>query len=143
MNRNPIVNDSLIYIILKIFFYIVAFGAPFSPTTPLGIKREVKLSLSKSNKSKLNQLHAISRTQQCRQREPCVKTHRSPLSTEFWRYERVEWRNSTSHFALTPERRNENINVGKYFNPSSGDRTHNQSILQSHYVILRLNWKFK
>ena len=34
-------------------------------------------------KSKLNQLHAVSRTQG-RQREPSVKTPRSPLSAKFW-----------------------------------------------------------
>ena len=34
-------------------------------------------------KKKLNQLHAVSRTQQGRQREPSVKTLRSPLSPEF------------------------------------------------------------
>ena len=33
-----------------------------------------------------NQLHAVSRTQQSRQREPSVKTLRSPLSAEFWRH---------------------------------------------------------
>ena len=32
------------------------------------------------------QLHAVSRTQQGRQREPSVKTLRSPLSAEFWRH---------------------------------------------------------
>ena len=31
-----------------------------------------------------NQLHAVSRTQQGRQRKPKVKTLRSPLSAEFW-----------------------------------------------------------
>ena len=50
---------------------------------------------------------------------------------------RAEWRNSTSRFASTPERRNKNIIVNKYFISSSGDRTHNQSILQSHFVPLR------
>ena len=34
-------------------------------------------------KKELNQLHAISRTQQGRQREPSVKTLRSPLSAVF------------------------------------------------------------
>ena len=48
--------------------------------------------------------------------------------------------NSTPRFASTPERRNENINVNKYFISSSGDRTHNQSILQSHFVALRHDW---
>ena len=33
-----------------------------------------------------NQLHAVSRTQQCRQRESSVKTLHSPLSAEFWRH---------------------------------------------------------
>ena len=37
-------------------------------------------------------------------------------------------------FASTPERRNENINVNKYLIFLSGDRTHNQSTLQSHFV---------
>ena len=35
---------------------------------------------------KINQLHAVSRTQQGRQREPSVKTLRSPLFAEFWRH---------------------------------------------------------
>ena len=34
----------------------------------------------------LNQLHAVSRTRQGRQREPSVKILRSPLSAEFWRH---------------------------------------------------------
>ena len=38
------------------------------------------------NISKQCQLHAVSRTQQGRQREPSVKTLRSPLSAEFWRH---------------------------------------------------------
>ena len=36
-------------------------------------------------KLKLNQLHAVSRTEQGRQ-EPSVKTLRSQLSAEFWRH---------------------------------------------------------
>ena len=47
-----------------------------------------------------------------------------------------EWWNSSPRFASTPERRNEN----KYFTSSSGDRTHNQSVLQSHFVPLRHDW---
>ena len=43
-------------------------------------------------------------------------------------------------FASTPERRNENINVNKYLISSSGGRTHNQSILQSHFVPLLHDW---
>ena len=35
------------------------------------------------NLKKINQLHAVSRTQQGRQREPSVKTLRSPLSANF------------------------------------------------------------
>ena len=79
-------------------------------------------------------LHAVSRTQQGKQREPSVKTLRSPLSAEFWRHcvlsGRIQRRS-------TPERRNGNINLSKYFISSSGDRTHNQSVLQSHLVPLR------
>ena len=76
------------------------------------------------------QLHAVFRTQQGKHREPCVKTHRSPLSVLFLVLGplRVEWRNPTQLFASTPERRNENINLNKYFISSNGDRTHNQSI---------------
>ena len=65
--------------------------------------------------SNLNQLHAVSRTHQGRQKEPSVKTLRCPLSGRVLEALRVEWRNSTPHFPLTPERRNENINVNKYF----------------------------
>ena len=39
--------------------------------------------------------------------------------------------------ASIPERRNENINLNKYFIASSEALTHNQSILQSHFVPLR------
>ena len=39
-----------------------------------------------SHINKINQLHAVSRTQQGRQREPCVKILRSPLSADFWRH---------------------------------------------------------
>ena len=50
---------------------------------------------------------------------------------------RIEYWYSTSHFVSTPERRNKNINLNKYFISSNGDRTHNQSILQTHFVPLR------
>ena len=40
-------------------------------------------------------------------------------------------------FASTPERRNENINVNKYFIVLSGDQTNNPSILQSQFGPLR------
>ena len=36
--------------------------------------------------SHLNQLYAVSRSQQSRQRESSVKTLRSSLSAEFWRH---------------------------------------------------------
>ena len=49
-------------------------------------------------------------------------------------------RNSTPRFASTPERRIENINLNKYFILSSVDRTHSQSILQSHFAPLRHDW---
>ena len=54
----------------------------------------------------LNQLHAVSRTQEGRQREPNVKTLRSPLSAQFSLC--IEWQS-------TPERRNGNINLSKIF----------------------------
>ena len=38
------------------------------------------------HKNQINQLHGISRPQRGRQREPNVKTLRSPLSAEFWRH---------------------------------------------------------
>ena len=61
------------------------------------------------NKIILNQLHAVSRTQQDRQREPSVKKLRSLILEALC----VEWSNSTPRFASTPERRNENINKCK------------------------------
>ena len=44
-----------------------------------------KLNSKYIKSKKLNQLHAVSRTQQGKQREPSVKILRSPLSAEFWR----------------------------------------------------------
>ena len=44
---------------------------------------------------------------------------------------RVEWKKATPRFA-SAERRNENINLNKYLISPSGNRTHNQSYLQSH-----------
>ena len=90
-------------------------------------------------KNKKNQLHTVLRTQHGRQREPSVMTLRSPLS-EILEALRVEWQNSTPRLISTPERRNENINLSKYLISSSGDRTHNQSVLQSHFVPLRHDW---
>ena len=52
-------------------------------------KSELKIQLNQI-KSKSNQVHAVSRTQQGRQREPSVKTLRSPLSAEFLEALRVE-----------------------------------------------------
>ena len=66
---------------------------------------------------KKKQLHAVSRTQQGRQREPSVKTLRSQLSAEFC---------VLSGRTQRPR-----------FISSSGGRTHNQTILQSHLVPLR------
>ena len=83
------------------------------------------------------QLHAVSRSQQGRQRESSVKTLRSPLSAEFWRH--CVLSGGTQRSAL-PRNQSENINVNKYFTSASGDRTHNQSILQSHFVSMVKNY---
>ena len=91
--------------------------------------------------------HCIPHTAGHKQKEPSVKTLRSPLPADFWRHcvlilegLRVEWQNSTPSFASTPERRNGNINLSKYFISSSGDRIQNQSVLQSHFMPLRHDW---
>ena len=68
----------------------------------------------------LNQFHAVSRTQQGRQREPRGCLNPVPYFPRILEALRVEWRNSTPRFASTPQRRNENINVNKYFMSSSG-----------------------
>ena len=47
-----------------------------------------------------------------------------------------EVQNLMPQFTLTLQQRNVNINVNKYFISSSGDQTHNQLILQSHFVPL-------
>ena len=54
----------------------------------------------------------------------------SVLHCRFLEALRVEWQNSTPRLTSTPEQRNRNINLSKYFISSSGDRTHNQSVLQ-------------
>ena len=54
--------------------------------TLLHAEYSVKLNKEKEKNNKIIQLHALSRTQQGRQREPSVKTLRSPLSAEFWRH---------------------------------------------------------
>ena len=84
-------------------------------------------SLSPFNFINKNQLHAVSRTQQGRQREPSIKTLHSPLSAEFLEVLRVEWRNSTLRFVSTPEQSG-NIYLNKYFISSSGDRTHKRRV---------------
>ena len=71
----------------------------------------------------------MSRTQQGRQREPSVKTLRSSLSTEFWRHFVLS--GGTQRRALS-RHQSEEMEIF-----SSGDRTHNQSTLQSHLVPLR------
>ena len=85
--------------------------------------------------------HSVCRTQQGRQREPSVKTLRSSLFAEFWRHCVLSGGTQRRACASTPERINENIN--KYFISTSGDRTHNQSRLQSHFVPLRHDWRHK
>ena len=79
-----------------------------------------------------SQLHAVSRAQQGRQRESSVMTLHSPLSAVFWGHCMLSGR--TQRHALPRH----HINLSKYFISSSGDRTHNQSIL--HFVLLRHDW---
>ena len=53
----------------------------------IGPKKALVSNLTdKIHKSKLNQVHAVSRTQKGRQKEPSFKALRSPLSAEFWRH---------------------------------------------------------
>ena len=85
----------------------------------------------------INQLHAASFTQQGRQMEPGQADGKTSQILEALH---VDWRNSTPCFASRPQRSHENINVNEYFTSSNGDRTHNQSILQSHFVPLRHDW---
>ena len=59
-------------------------------------------------KSKSNQLYTVSRTQQGRQREPSVKTFRSPLSAELWR--RCVLSGRTQRRAL-PRHQNEEMKI--------------------------------
>ena len=56
------------------------------------------------------QFNAVSRTQQGKQREPSVKTLRSPFSVDFWRHCVL----SGGTYASTPEQRNENIFFNKF-----------------------------
>ena len=65
----------------------------------------------------MNQVHAVSRTQQGRQREPSVRDIPFPNFRRVLEVLCVEWWNSKPRFALTSERRNKNINVicGNWF----------------------------
>ena len=65
---------------------IVADAKPVQPVTSSTVKLYPGTIIIIKVKIKINQLHTISRTQQGRQREPSVKTLRSPLSAEFWRH---------------------------------------------------------
>ena len=87
-----------------------------------------------------NQLHTVFRIQQGRQRAHSVKTLRSPLSTEFWRHCVLSGRTQRRALPRHQSEENGNIILSKYFISSSGDLTHNQSILQSHFVPLRHDW---
>ena len=93
----------------------------------------------KEDKLKLNQLHAVSRTQQGKQREPSLKTLSSPHIPRIFRRIlealRIEWRNSTSRFASTPERGNGNIHLNKYSISSSGCRTQFVPCAKSGHVL--------
>ena len=75
------------------------------------------MNLNFKNQIKLNQLHAVSCTQQSRQMERSVKILRSPPVLEALH---VEWRNSMPRFAPTPEQRNENINLTNISFPRVG-----------------------
>ena len=79
-------------------------------------------------------MKSATRCIQANNREPSVNTH-----TEFWRH-CVLSGGSTPRFAPIPERRNGNIHLNKYFIPSCGDRAHNLSRLQLHFVPLRYDW---
>ena len=82
-------------------------------------------------KKKKNQLYAVSRTQQGRQREPSVKTLRSRLSTELWRHCVVKWRNSTPRFASKPDRENEHRSILRHVLLSYSKKGFLSSIQQS------------
>ena len=93
-----------------------------------------KLNLKKSNKIIFTLYPAQSRVG----RGNLVLWHSVPhFSRQILEALHVKCRYSTPRFASTPERRNGNININKYFISSSGDRTHNQLILQSQFVPLR------
>ena len=82
----------------------------------------------------------VSRTQQGRQRETRVNTpvpHFLPNSGGMFACLRVEWQSSMPRLTSTPERRNENINLSKYFNLLECGSNPQPQFLQSHYVPLR------
>ena len=54
--------------------------------TRVGLPCYMRYTAWKHKWKKINSLHAVSRTQQSRQKEPRVKTLRSLFSAEFWRH---------------------------------------------------------
>ena len=84
-------------------------------------------------------------------REPNIKVGNLMSGTSFPTFRRilealsVEWWNLTPRSTQALERRNRNINLDTYFISSSGDRTHNQWNLQSHFVppALQLDLKLQ
>ena len=62
------------------------------------------------------------------------------LSAGFWRHCVLSGRKQRRALPRHQSEENGNINLSKYFTSSSGDRTHNQSVLQSHLVPLRHDW---
>ena len=89
-----------------------------------------------SKNFKINQLHLYAAFSKIGRRDLVLRNslaHFSPILDAL----RVEWWNSTSRSVLTPELRNGNITLNKYFMSSSGDRTNNQSRVQSHFASLR------
>ena len=61
-------------------------GLKYFTLCAVPVKGALTLPFCMINKLSLTQLHTVSRTLQGRQREPSVKTLRSPLSAEFWRH---------------------------------------------------------
>ena len=58
-----------------------------------------------------NQLHAVSRTKQGRQREFSVKTLRFPMSAEFWRHCVLSGRYQRRAFASTTEKKRKEMEI--------------------------------
>ena len=107
---------------------------PFRKKNQADITKKLVLT---NFKSKSNQLHAVSRAQQGRQKDPSVKTLRSPLFAEFWRQCVLSGRTQPPTLCLNTSAKTWKY---KYFISSSGDRTQNQSILQFQFVPQRHNW---